>query len=172
MGMERRWGTRKTLEVDVVIDNQPSCLLRGRLNDISIGGLFVKVDTTPLRLNAPVELVMLLESDEGTRVYKLPAIVVRLTADGAGLMFDQYDVNAFRTLVVLLLEHQKSFHQSKRPVRRHLALATVSNKDDAKRADLIEEDASGLAAHAVASASVIQQMSPAYGALPTKKVQL
>ncbi|MBI3897819.1 MAG: PilZ domain-containing protein [Gammaproteobacteria bacterium] len=108
MGMERRWGTRKPVEVNVVIDNQPMSLLPGQIGDVSIGGLFVKTEATALRMNAPVELVLLLDTEGNTRVYRLPAIVVRLTGDGAGLMFDQYDVTAFRTLVMLLLSRQNT----------------------------------------------------------------
>lgn len=108
MGMERRWGARKRIEVDVVIDNQPLCLLRGRIGNISIGGLFVQTTAASgLNANAKVELVLLLQEQGGTRVYRMPALVVRVTPDGAGFMFDQYDVNAFRTLVALVLDRQK-----------------------------------------------------------------
>lgn len=107
MGMERRWGARKPVEVDVVIDNQPLCLLRGRIGNISIGGLFVETAAASLHANAKVELVLLLQEQGGTRVYRMPALVVRVAGNGAGFMFDQYDVNAFRTLVALVLDRQK-----------------------------------------------------------------
>lgn len=107
MGTERRWGARKAVEVDVVIDNQPLCLLRGRIGNISIGGLFVRTAGSALHENAKVELVLLLQEQGGTRVYRMPALVVRVTPEGAGFMFDQYDVNAFRTLVALVLDRQK-----------------------------------------------------------------
>lgn len=110
--MERRWGLRKAIEVDVVIDNQPASLLRGRIGNVSIGGLFVRTEAKNLRKNAQVELVLMLQQDSGTRIYRMPAMVVRLTQDGAGLMFDEYDVNAFRALVVLLLAQQKAGESS------------------------------------------------------------
>jgi len=102
MRTERRWGLRKAVDVDVVIDNQPACLLHGRIGNISIGGLYVRTTPNALNTNAPVELVLLLHEDGGTRVYRMPAIVVRLTDDGAGLIFDRYNIDAFRTLVFLL----------------------------------------------------------------------
>lgn len=106
--MERRWGMRKTIGVDVVIDNQPVCLLRGHIGNVSVGGLFVQTEPTNLRKNSRVELVLLFQQDGPTRVYRMPALVVRTTADGVGLMFDQYDVDAFRALVVLLLAQRKA----------------------------------------------------------------
>lgn len=108
MTMERRWGLRKSVGVDVVIDNQPACLLRGHIDNVSVGGVYIKTESAALRKNAQVELVLMLQQGPGTRVYRMPAMVVRLTANGAGLMFDQYDVNAFRALVVLLLAQQKA----------------------------------------------------------------
>lgn len=107
MDTERRWGARKPIEVDVVIDNQPLSLLHGRIGNISIGGLFVETASVGLHTNAKVELVLLLQEQGGTRVYRMPALVVRVTGSGAGFMFDQYDVNAFRTLVALVLDRQK-----------------------------------------------------------------
>lgn len=107
MGTERRWGARKPIEVDVVIDNQPVSLLHGRIGNISIGGLYVETASVGLHTNAKVELVLLLQEQGGTRVYRMPALVVRVAGNGAGFMFDQYDVNAFRTLVALVLDRQK-----------------------------------------------------------------
>jgi hypothetical protein len=107
--MERRWGMRKAVEIDVVIDNQPECLLRGQIGNVSVGGLYVRTaEPGSLSKNSQVELVLMLQQDTGTHVYRMAAMVVRLTDDGAGLMFDQYDVNAFRALVVLLLAKQKA----------------------------------------------------------------
>lgn len=106
MRTERRWGMRKSVEVDVVIDNQPSCLLHGSIGNVSIGGLFVRTKPTALNPNARVELVLLLQEGGGTRVYRMPAIVVRLTEKGAGLIFDRYNIDAFRTLVSLLRDNR------------------------------------------------------------------
>lgn len=104
MPMERRWGSRKSLEADVVIADEPRQVLPGRIGNISMGGVFVETDSVGLRNNSQIEVV-LRSRDDGTRVYRVPAMVVRITANGAGLMFDQYNVEAFRALVSLVL-HQ------------------------------------------------------------------
>lgn len=106
MEMERRSGLRKPVDVDVVIDNQPLCLLRGTIDDIAIGGLFVKTGGG-LDVQSRVELVLMLRHNGTTQVYRLPALVVRVTDDGAGLKLDEYDLNAFRVLVALLIENSK-----------------------------------------------------------------
>ncbi|MFL6650130.1 MAG: PilZ domain-containing protein [Sulfurifustaceae bacterium] len=106
--MDRRWGMRKPVGVDVVIDNQPSCLLPGRIGNVSVGGLFVQTEAASLNPNARVEIVLMLQQGNGTSVYRMPAMVVRLTPNGAGLRFDEYDVNAFRALVVLLLAERRT----------------------------------------------------------------
>jgi hypothetical protein len=127
--MERRWGLRKAIEVDVVIDNQPSSLLRGQIGNVSTGGLFVRTEPKSLQKNAQVELVLMLQQDSGTRVYRMPAMVVRLTHEGAGLMFDEYDVNAFRTLVVLLLARQKAAAVSSRNLNSNFSLSIAGGSD-------------------------------------------
>lgn len=105
--MERRWGLRKPVDADVVIDSQPLCLLRGRIGNISIGGLYVTTTPTALNRNTPVELVLLRQESGGTRVYRLPAMIVRLTEEGAGLIFDRYHIDAFRTLAFLLRDSRR-----------------------------------------------------------------
>ena len=163
--MERRWGLRKPIQVDVVIDNQPTCLVRGQIGDVSIGGLFVRTEPDRLRMNSQVELVLMLQQGEGTQVYRMPAMVVRLTSNGAGLMFDQYDVNAFRTLVVLLLAKQKAAADApkSRAGRNRPSLIPLSI-EDGKAAASIQEGAIGNTALAAAPvASVSPQLSPAFG---------
>jgi hypothetical protein len=114
--MDRRWGMRKPVGLDVVIDNQPSCLLPGRIGNVSVGGLFVQTEAANLNPNARVEVVLMLQQGNGTSVYRMPAMVVRLTPNGAGLRFDEYDVNAFRALVVLLLAERRASASAARAV--------------------------------------------------------
>lgn len=115
--MDRRWGMRKRVGVDVVIDNQPSCLLPGRIGNVSVGGLFVQTEATNLNPDARVEIVLMLQQGNGTSVYRMPAMVVRLTPNGAGLRFDEHDVNAFRALVVLLLAERRASASTARAPR-------------------------------------------------------
>lgn len=156
--MERRWGMRKAIQVDVVIDNQPACLLRGRIGNVSTGGLFVQTEPTSLSQNEQVELVLMLQQESGTRVYRISAMVVRLAQDGAGLMFDQYDVNAFRALVVLLLAQQKA---ARTQTNKERVNALSFSKEGGRRVASTLEGTTGVAAGAVGSlAPISQQASP------------
>jgi hypothetical protein len=157
--MERRWGTRKAMEVDVVIDNQPAGILRGRIGNVGVGGLFVRTAPTTLSKNAQVELVLMLRQESGTRVYRMPALVARLTPEGAGLMFDQYDVDAFRALVVLLLNRQRrAAADATRGLTKALSLSIDGGPDAASKSEGTRDEAAGAVTSFV---SALQQSSPA-----------
>jgi len=166
MTTERRWGTRKTIEVDVVIDNQPSSLLQGRIGNVSVGGLFVKTETARLATNTQVELVLMLQCEDGTRVYRMPAMVVRVAPNGAGLMFDQYDVNAFRALVVLLLSRRgaaASAQVTGVSARFRPNWFQRSSEGGVSAAPVLEGAIGKVARAAAPIASVLPQPSPVHG---------
>lgn len=109
MRTERRWGLRKSVQADVLIDNQPASLLRGRISDVSVGGLYVSTIPAALAPNSRVELVFMRQVQGVTRVYRLSAMVVRRGTEGVGLLINHYDLDAFRALVALLLEQTGSW---------------------------------------------------------------
>lgn len=158
--MERRWGMRKAVEIDVVIDNQPECLLRGRIGNVSVGGLYVRTEPGSLSKNSQVELVLMLQQNNGTRVYRMAAMVVRLTHDGAGLMFDQYDVNAFRALVVLLLAKKAGAGAAASDGTNTFSF---SIDGDADVASVLEGTTGGAAGAARKFVPASKQPSPAHG---------
>lgn len=156
--MERRWGTRKSVEVDVVIDNQPAGLRRGRIGNVSAGGVFVRIDPEGLATKTPVELLLQLH-DNGTRVHRMPAIVARLTPSGAGFTFDQYNVEAFRALVVLLLATQlPAAGARRRRIRLPLFVGDGTSAGSAQ-----EGTNAGAAAAAPTLAPALPQLSPVCG---------
>ena len=161
--MERRWGARKPVEVDVVVDNQPACLRRGTIGDVSIGGLFVRMEPKGLTPDAPIELVLLLQQEGGMQVYRMPAVVARLAPDGAGLRFDQYDVGAFRILVMLLLALKRggaaAANRFADPFRSSLPSA-VAGGGPASRA---LEGTAGRIALASGAAAPVSATSPVHG---------
>lgn len=104
MRAERRWNLRKPVTADVVIDNQPIGLMRGRITNVSVGGLYVHTGPLTPAPQAHVELVLLRQAESGTRVFRIPTMVVRTANQGVGLVIHQYDLDSFRTLVALLLD--------------------------------------------------------------------
>lgn len=112
MRTERRLGLRKSMQADVVIDNQPASLLRGRISNVSVGGLYVCTIPAALAPHSRVELVFMRQVDGVTRVYRLSAMVVRRANEGVGLLINHYDLDAFRALVALLLEQAGSWSEA------------------------------------------------------------
>lgn len=159
--MERRWGMRKAVEIDVVIDNQPESLLRGQIGNVSVGGLYVRTEPRNLSKDSQVELVLMLQQDSGTRVYRMAAMVVRLTHEGAGLMFDQYDVNAFRALVGLLLARQKASAAAIKEGRNNAFSFSIDG--DADVASVLEGTTGGAAGTARTFVPASKQPSPVHG---------
>ncbi|HEY8554003.1 MAG TPA: PilZ domain-containing protein [Burkholderiales bacterium] len=157
--MERRWGIRKSVDVEVVIDCQPRGLLRGRLGNVSVGGLFVRTEPSVLTRNTHVEVVLMLQHADGTRVYRMPALVVRLSPNGVGLMLDQYDVEAFRALVVLLLAQREAGARLDAPYRSHADKFPVEAETTASA----KEDVTGAAVSAADPITSVSQLSPACG---------
>lgn len=103
MQAERRWATRKSLTAEVVIDQQPAGLARGRIANASVSGLYVETGATPPP-RSQLELVLMRQGATGTQVYRIPATVARKATEGLGLVVHRYDLDTFRTLVTLLLD--------------------------------------------------------------------
>lgn len=96
--MERRWTTRTRLCVDVDIANADGGVLRCTTQDIGLGGVYVAVPRAQLSEGQNVELTFRLAQSVTTEEHKLRARVVRTNHGGAGLMFRDFDANAFRSL--------------------------------------------------------------------------
>lgn len=128
MRTERRWGLRKTVQAEVVIDNQPTSLLRGRISNVSVGGLYVSTIPVALAPHSRVELVFMRQVQGVTRVYRLSAVVVRRGHEGVGLLINHYDLDAFRALVALLLEQSGSWGEA--PGERQPVSASVNTGDE------------------------------------------
>lgn len=109
MGMEHRCGTRRTIEANVIIDCRPAGLSRGRVRNISAGGLFIKM-RPPGGMSSDRVKVVFVHHDHGiARLYRLPAVIIRWSREGAGLMFSELSPNAFYGLLaVLLAEEQRN----------------------------------------------------------------
>jgi len=118
MGTEHRWNERHTTDHSVLIKARPHGSQQARIRNVSTSGLFVELPpTTPLSNNTHVELIFVRSANQVSRILRLPALVVRTTASGAGLMFLDSSLMAFRTLFTQLLAEKK---QAVRPARAML----------------------------------------------------
>ncbi len=89
---------------DAMLSYPPLGLLRSKVRDISLDGMFVETRSIALHANTPVEVTVRLRKGNTREVYRLRAFVVRVTRDGAGLMFRDFDDATFRTARALLLK--------------------------------------------------------------------
>lgn len=90
MGMECRWGQRKPIGLDAVIDCRHHRRLRGYMRDVSSSGVFVVAPVAELTCNSLFDLVFTLHRAGVAQVHRVKAMVTRVAPDGAGLMFDEF----------------------------------------------------------------------------------
>jgi hypothetical protein len=107
MGMEHRCGTRRAIDAGIFVDCRPAGLVRARVRNISVGGLYVKMRPMPGLANDQVSVIFVRRERGVSRVYRLPAIIVRWTREGAGLMFTELTSNSFYALLAILLAEER-----------------------------------------------------------------
>jgi hypothetical protein len=98
--MEKRWSERKSLQVNVDVYQQGELLGSCMSTDIGLGGAFLtKECSCPKQPSeASVELVFSLISKGQSTRHKINARVARVTEDGFGLKFCDFDTGVFRSL--------------------------------------------------------------------------
>lgn len=97
--MENRWSDRRELQLDVDVfrDGAKVCSCQSR--DVGLGGAFLDMQSSePLAEDENLELVFHLMSETNPIKHNLHAKVVRVTNDGVGLKFHDFDTSVFRSL--------------------------------------------------------------------------
>lgn len=107
MGMEHRCGARRSIDANVIIDCRPVGLVRGRIQNISVGGLFIRMRPPAGLTNDRVKVVFVRRERGITRLYRMPAVIIRWNRHGAGLMFSELSANAFYALLAILLAEEQ-----------------------------------------------------------------
>src|SRR5690606_36715764 len=96
-----------SIDAGVIIDSRPAGLVHGRIRNISVGGMFVRMRPIPGMTNDRVKIVFVRHDRGVCRIYRLPAVIVRWTRDGAGLMFSELTSNSFYALLAILLAEER-----------------------------------------------------------------
>ncbi len=99
--MERRWTVRTKLDVDVGAFCHSGLFIKCKMGDIGLGGVYLSFGDSDLKKGETVELAFELATKQNEEC-KLRAKVVRLTGQGAGFMFKDFDAIAFRSLQQLM----------------------------------------------------------------------
>ncbi len=103
--MEKRWSERKALRVGVDVYQQGEMLGCCYSRDIGLGGTFLGLEDETdlgLRNSSDVELVFCLQKASQGSQHRINARVTRITDDGVGLKFRNFDTGVFRSLQEIL----------------------------------------------------------------------
>jgi len=123
MGAEHRWNERQATDHKVLIYVRPHGSRQARIRDVSTSGLFVELPPcAPLSNNTRVELIFVRSVNRVSRILRVPALVVRTTQSGAGLMFLDSNLMAFRALLTQLLAEKKPAAQPSRAMLEQVRL--------------------------------------------------
>lgn len=101
MTMEHRWGRRIILDLSVTLHARVLGRLRGRLRDLSSGGAFVQTPTA-LPPHCRAELVFSTGNGGTAQIHRFDSVVSRVTPQGVGLMFLQFDPKSLSHLLLRL----------------------------------------------------------------------
>ena len=96
--IEQRWSQRRAVSLAVDIVEHGELLTSCKSKDVGLGGVFLQTQTDMLDRDKDVELLFSLGDAEVPVQHKLKAKVVRLSSDGAGFMFKDFDTSSFRAL--------------------------------------------------------------------------
>lgn len=107
MGMEHRCGSRRAINAGVIVDCRPAGLIRARIQNISVGGLYLKMRPPSGVTNDRVRIIFIRRDRGVCRVYLMPAVIIRWTRDGAGLMFSELTSSSFYALLAILLAEER-----------------------------------------------------------------
>jgi hypothetical protein len=94
----RRLGPRRVVDVEVFVTSEGSEIKRCRLRDISIDGAFIETTSFTLTEGTKLDLVLRILRKEKTEACPVPAEVIRVTEDGAALIFGRVDQRLYNTL--------------------------------------------------------------------------
>ncbi len=99
--IEKRWSSRQPLrlEVDVECDGNS---FNGQTIDVGLGGAFVETESSRFQQDKDVTLHFQPEQDSRIESVGLNARVVRVCDEGIGLMFQNFDANAYRSLKTVM----------------------------------------------------------------------
>lgn len=101
--MERRWTARAQLRLPVEMNHAGTHTEGCVTHDVGLGGVFLKIPPHVKIFNeSHVELTFKLGETSQVTKHRIKARVVRVSDEGAGMMFRDFDASAFRSLQEIL----------------------------------------------------------------------
>ena len=95
----RRLGPRRATDVEVFVASDGSEIKKCRLRDIGVDGAFIETKSFTLTKDTKLDLVLRVLHEKKTEACPVPAEVIRVTKDGAALIFGRVDQRLYNILV-------------------------------------------------------------------------
>ncbi len=106
MANERRNNSRMPIELDAVLNYQASAVIC-TVRDLSVTGAFIEAAPEDLPFSGQkVELSLTLSSKGQPKSFRLPAVIRRVTDNGAGVSFSNIDQETYFSLVDVVFPAQ------------------------------------------------------------------
>jgi hypothetical protein len=102
MGLEHRWSMRKQVCLDAVVFHRPLGLSRVKILDIGLEGAFITAEELKLPVPGIVELTFAFDVADKETIYHMGAMVIHHSRGGYGVMFKEFKLEAFRSLMDML----------------------------------------------------------------------
>jgi hypothetical protein len=102
MGLEHRWSTRKRVCLDAIVFHRHLGLLPAKILDIGLEGAFITAKDLELPIPGIVELTFGFDVSGKKTLYHTDAMVVHHSRGGYGVMFREFKLEAFRSLMDML----------------------------------------------------------------------
>lgn len=99
---EHRWSGRQPMRLRVTLSGGGQRPRPAVCHNLGLGGMYVETDPERLMLNSPLDVGLTIRADDGESRHRLPVRVVRLSSNGAGLMFSNFKPDAAGALGELL----------------------------------------------------------------------
>ena len=95
---EQRKSARRSIALKAILYPSEGTPFIGTIQDISFSGMFVEARVKTPPVNTPISLSFRLGDGDERNQYRMSAVVARSTADGMGLVFDDYDESTVTSL--------------------------------------------------------------------------
>lgn len=102
LGQDRRWSARKPIALNVAIYYDRLGLLPCKTLDMSMEGMFINTGRITLSTDAKVDAVLTSHYGSESQQLRLPARIVRVNSEGAGLRFHSFDSDTYYLLKEVL----------------------------------------------------------------------
>ena len=102
--MEKRWNERKPIQLNALI-NSTETLISGKTDNISMGGMYLKIAPS---INISAQHAISVSLSDGDHTVTFASTIIRIDEDGLALKFSNYSPEMLNMLRKLLLDENSS----------------------------------------------------------------